>query len=181
MSLLETLALAVALGCDAFAMGLAVGGRFSAPRQIFRLSFHFGLFQFLMPLIGWGLGAGLATVAARWAPWIAAAVLVFIGGKMAWEALAPQEERTHGLDPTKGWSLIALSLATSIDALGVGLSLGMVGQNVLGAAVIIGIVAAGMTLVAMKLAGLMSARLGHRMGLVGGIILIAIAVKLVAF
>ncbi|MCB2191594.1 MAG: manganese efflux pump MntP family protein, partial [Deltaproteobacteria bacterium] len=134
MSLAETLALAVALGCDAFAVGLAVGGRFGAPRQIFRLSFHFGLFQFLMPLIGWGLGAGLATVAARWAPWIAAAVLVFIGGKMIWEALSAPEDRAHGLDPTKGWSLIALSLATSIDALGVGLSLGMVGQNVLGAA-----------------------------------------------
>lgn len=181
MSLAETLALAVALGCDAFAVGLAVGGRFGAPRQIFRLSFHFGLFQFLMPLIGWGLGAGLATVASRWAPWIAAAVLMFIGGKMAWEALRPPEERSHGLDPTRGWSLIALSVATSIDALGVGLSLGMVGHNVLGAAVIIGIVAAAMTLGAMKLAGLLSARLGQRMGLVGGVILIGIAVKLVAF
>ena len=181
MTLLETLALAVALGCDAFAVGLALGGRYGAPRQVFRLSFHFGFFQFAMPLMGWGLGAGLATLATRWAPWLAAAVLVFIGGKMAWEALQPPEERAQGMDPTKGWSLVALSLATSIDALGVGLSLGMVGHNVLGAAVIIGIVAAVMTLVAMKLAGLMSARLGQRMGLVGGVILIAIAVKLVAF
>jgi putative Mn2+ efflux pump MntP len=181
VNLVETLALAVALGCDAFAVGLAVGGRFGAPRQIFRLSFHFGLFQFLMPLIGWGLGAGLATVATRWAPWIAAEVLLFIGGKMAWEALQAPEDRSQGLDPTKGWSLVALSLATSIDALGVGLSLGMVGQNVFGSAVVIGIVAAGMTLIAMKLAGLMSAKLGHRMGIVGGVILIGIAVKLVAF
>ncbi|MCB2226759.1 MAG: manganese efflux pump MntP family protein [Desulfarculaceae bacterium] len=181
MTLWETLALAVALGCDAFAVGLALGGRFGAPRQLFRLSFHFGLFQFGMPLIGWALGAGLATVTARYAPWLAAAVLLFIGGRMVWEALRPPEERAEGLDPTKGWSLVALSLATSIDALGVGLSLGMVGQNVLGAAVIIGVVAAVMTLGAMKLAGLMSAKLGHRMGVVGGVILIAIAIKLVAF
>jgi putative Mn2+ efflux pump MntP len=181
MDFWETLAVAVALGCDAFAVGLALGGRFGAPRQVFRLSFHFGFFQFAMPLIGWGLGAGLAVVAARYAPWLAAAVLVFIGAKMAWESLAAPGERTHGLDPTKGWSLVALSMATSIDALGVGLSLGMMGRQVMGAAVIIGIVAAGMTLTAMKLAGLMSARLGQRMGLLGGIILIAIAVKLVAF
>jgi len=180
-SLLEILAVAVALGCDAFAVGLALGGRFGAPRQVFRLSFHFGLFQFGMPLVGWALGAGLAAVTARYAPWLAAAVLVFIGGKMAWEALQPPNERAHGMDPTKGWSLVALSLATSIDALGVGLSLGMVGRDVFGAAVVIGIVAAVMTLGAMKLAGLMSARLGQRMGLVGGVILIAIAVKLVAF
>ena len=53
LTIYETGLIAVALGCDAFAVGLGVGTRCGAPRQIFRLLFHFGLFQFMMPLIGW--------------------------------------------------------------------------------------------------------------------------------
>lgn len=178
MPLLETMALAAALGCDAFAVGLAVGARHHAPRQVFRLSFHFGFFQFVMPLAGWWLGGRLSVFAQDYAPWIAFALLVFIGGKMIKESLGPPEARAHGADPTRGWSLVALSLATSLDALGVGISLGLVDQAVLLPAIIIGVVAAAMTLGAMKLAGLLSARLGQRLGLAGGLILVGIAIKL---
>lgn len=179
MSLPEVLALAVALGCDAFAVGLAVGAVHRAPRQVFRLAFHFGLFQFLMPLAGWWLGGGLSVFARDYAPWIACALLVVIGGKMIIDSLGPVRGQAARLDPTKGWSLLALSMATSIDALGVGASLGLVGRAVLLPAVIIGMVAAGMTLAAMQLAGLLPARLGHRLGLIGGLVLLGVAVKLV--
>ncbi|RJX35607.1 MAG: manganese efflux pump [Desulfarculus sp.] len=179
MPLLEVLALAVALGCDAFAVGLAVGAVHRAPRQVFRLSFHFGLFQFVMPLAGWWLGGRLSIFARDYAPWIAFALLLFIGGKMITDSLGPAQARAARLDPTKGWSLAALSLATSIDALGVGASLGLVGQEVLLPAMVIGVVAAGMTLAAMKLAGLLPSRLGRRLGLIGGLVLMGVALKLV--
>jgi putative Mn2+ efflux pump MntP len=169
---------AVALGCDAFAVGLGTGVRFCAPRQVFRLSFHFGLFQFLMPLIGWVVGRNLLDWAQRVGPWIAFLLLIAIGGKMLYEGVTGQEEATECLDPTRGLSLVMLSLATSIDALGVGFSLGMLGQGLLFSAVCIGVTAGGMTWMAMKLGNRLSERFARRMEVFGGGILVAIAFKL---
>ena len=180
MKLIETLLVAVALGCDAFAVGLGVGTRFCSRRQVFRLSFHFGLFQFLMPLLGWFLGQNLVGVTRQWGPWIAFALLFFIGAKMGYESLcSPESGREEKCpDPTRGFSLVMLSTATSIDALGVGFSIGILGQDLLGAAIWIGVIACAMTWLAMKLGNRLSESFGHRMGVIGGIILMAIAVKL---
>ena len=178
MDLVEAFLVAVALGCDAFAVGLGVGTRCSAPRQIFRLSFHFGLFQFLMPVIGWLAGYHLLSITRQWGPWIAFLLLLGIGVKMTYESLSPAEERLCTADPTRGFSLVTLSVATSLDALGVGFSLGALGQKLFLPALLIGITAAGMTWTAMKLGGKLSERFGRRMELVGGVILIAIACKL---
>ena len=172
---------AVALGCDAFAVGLGTGVRCCAPRQVFRLSFHFGLFQFMMPLIGWLLGRHVLSWTERVGPWIAFALLVAIGGKMIYEGIAPQKEETECSDPTKGLSLVMLALATSIDALGVGFSLGVLGQSLFFSAVCIGITAGGMTWMAMKLGNKLSERFAHRMEIFGGGILLVIAFKLLLF
>ncbi len=178
MGLGEVLAVAVALGCDAFAVGLGVGARCRQGRQRFRLSFHFGLFQALMPLLGWLGGRQVASLAATYAVWVGFAVLVFLGGRMAWEGLRPGGG-TDRSDPTKGISLVALSLATSIDALGVGFTLGILGRPVVLPSLVIGLVAAAMTLLAMRLGGALSARFGRAADVAGGLILMAIAFKLV--
>jgi manganese efflux pump family protein len=178
LSIFETLLLAVALGCDAFAVGLGVGTRCCAPRQVFRLAFHFGLFQFMMPLLGWFLGVHLLSLAQRWGPWIAFVMLSIIGAKMIYESLVFSEERSSCPDPTRGFSLVTLSVATSLDALGVGFSLGMLGQKLLLPALVIGLTAAAMTWSAMKLGGQLSEKFGQRMGIAGGFILIVIAFKL---
>lgn len=177
---LETLLVAVALGCDAFAVGLGVGTRFCSPRQVFRLSFHFGLFQFFMPLLGCFIGQNVVGLTREWAPWVAFGLLFFIGGKMIHESLRPGESMrsVDCPDPTRGLSLIVLSLATSVDALGVGFSLGMLGQGLLFSALIIGVVACSMTWTAMKLGNRLSRKFGQRMEIAGGLVLIAIAVKL---
>jgi putative Mn2+ efflux pump MntP len=175
---LEILGLAVALGCDAFAVGLGVGTKCHLPRQVFRLSFHFGFFQFAMPLAGWALGRAVVEFTRQWAPWLAFAVLVFLGGKMIWESLRGEDESAACADPTKGLSLVALSVATSIDALGVGFSLGIMNGDILWAAIVIGLVAGVMTLCAMKLGRRLSSRFGARIGIAGGVILIIIAFKL---
>lgn len=175
---LEILGLAIALGCDAFAVGLGVGTKCHLPRQVFRLSFHFGFFQFAMPLAGWALGRAVVEFTRQWAPWLAFAVLLFLGGKMIWESLRGEEESPTCADPTKGMSLVALSVATSIDALGVGFSLGIIDGEILWAAIVIGVVAGIMTLFAMKLGRRLSARFGSRIGVAGGVILIIIAFKL---
>ncbi|MCB2188210.1 MAG: manganese efflux pump MntP family protein [Deltaproteobacteria bacterium] len=180
MTFWDTLALAVALGCDAFAVGLAVGAVWRGKRQLFRLSFHFGVFQALMPLIGWFGGAVLVNLARTWAPWLAAAILAFIAFHMAKESLWGEEEtRENGKDPTRGWSLVMLSVATSIDALGAGLSLGLVGADIWFPVVVIGVIAAAMTATGMGLGGLLGQRWGRAMGLVGALVLLGIAVNLV--
>ena len=180
MTLWETAMVAVALGCDAFAVGLGVGTRCCSPRQVFRLSFHFGLFQFLMPLVGWMLGRYLLEWLHQWGPWIACALLSFIGLRMVRESLKPAEDSRQCADPTRGFSLVMLACATSIDALGVGFSLGILGQQLLLAAVFIGITAGVMTWPAMKLGNRLSQRFGRRMGIVGGLVLLVIAVKILA-
>jgi manganese efflux pump family protein len=177
----ETFLIAVALGCDAFAVGLGVGTRFCAPRQVFRLSFHFGLFQFLMPLLGCFIGQNVVGLARDWAPWVAFGLLSVIGAKMIRESFRPAEESSQAEncpDPTRGLSLVGLSLATSMDALGVGFSLGILEQGLLFAALIIGVVACAMTWTAMKLGKHLSEKFGRRMEIAGGLILLAIAVKL---
>jgi putative Mn2+ efflux pump MntP len=92
--------------------------------------------------------------------------------------LKPAEEKEECADPTKGFSLVMLSVATSIDALGVGFSLGVLNQNLFMVAVWIGIVAAAMTWLAMKIGNRLSQRFAHRMEIFGGLILILIAFKL---
>jgi putative Mn2+ efflux pump MntP len=176
----EIAMVAVALGCDAFAVGLGTGVRFCSPRQIFRLSFHFGLFQFMMPLIGWMVGKHVLIWTQRLGPWIAFGLLVFIGGKMAYEGLAFRERSSECSDPTRGVSLVMLSLATSIDALGVGFSLGVLAQGLFFAAACIGLTAGAMTWLAMKLGNRLSGHFANRMEVVGGGILILIAFKLLA-
>lgn len=181
MNLFEIAFIALALGCDAFAVGMGVGARFCGPRQIFRLSFHFGLFQFMMPLLGWFAGQNLVGMASRWAPWIAFGLLFFIGARMIWENLfGTRDEKSEDcLDPTRGLNLIVLSVATSLDALGVGFSLGLLGAGLLIPAIWIGITAAAMTWSAMKIGNRLSRSFGRWMELAGGIILLGIAVKLV--
>lgn len=181
MQTFETFLIAIALGCDASAVGLGVGTRFCEPRQVFRLSFHFGLFQFLMPLAGCYIGQNVVGLAREWAPWVAFGLLSVIGAKMIYESFRPAEasqEAESCADPTRGFSLVGLSLATSMDALGVGFSLGILEQGIFRAALIIGIVACAMTWTAMKLGNCLSERFGRRMEIVGGLILLAIAVRL---
>jgi putative Mn2+ efflux pump MntP len=94
------------------------------------------------------------------------------------EGMMSPEEKTDCPDPTKGFSLMILSVATSIDALGVGFSLGVLSQGLFLIAVWIGLTASTMTWLAMKLGNRLSARFAQRMEIIGGLILIMIAFKL---
>ncbi len=178
LSIFEIILIAIALGFDAFAVGLAVGTTCCAPRQVFRLSFHFGLFQFMMPLIGWLSGRYILIWAETWGSWIAFGMLIFIGARMVRQGFITAEEEPECPDPTRGISLVMLSIATSIDALGVGFSLGVLNQNLFLVAVWIGITASAMTWSAMKIGNRLSQRFAHRIEIAGGLILIIIALKI---
>jgi manganese efflux pump family protein len=181
MDWLSLLAIACALAMDAFAVAIVAGLTLNplTKRQVFRLSFHFGLFQALMPLIGWSAGKAMYRYISEFDHWVAFVLLGSIGGKMLWGALhGDGEEERPANDPTSGMNLVMLSIATSIDALAVGLSLAMVRSAIVVPAVVIGLVAATFTIAGMLLGRRVGSLWGKRVEAIGGIILIAIGAKI---
>jgi len=173
---LELLVIAVALGCDAFSVAIGVGAQGLTARRVFRLSWHFALFQFLMPLIGLALGQVTATLVGTAGSWVAAGCLGLIGFRMAREALRQENERIVRKDPTRGWPLLMLSFSTSVDALVAGFSLGLLGRNVLIACLVIGLTAGLMTIAGMFIGARAARVLGKWAEFAGGIVLIGLAV-----
>jgi putative Mn2+ efflux pump MntP len=172
--------LAVGLAMDALAVAVGTGialGKVSG-RQTFRLSWHFGLFQFLMPVIGWMAGLSVERHFSGYDHWLAFGLLGFIGGKMIRGAFRESGEEAEPSDPTRGISLVLLSVATSVDALAVGLSLGIMGVEIWYPAVVIGIVAGALTAVGMHLGAPLGARFGRKMEAVGGAVLVGIGLKI---
>jgi manganese efflux pump family protein len=165
---------------DAFAVSIGVGLtlRQVSARQTFRMAFHFGLFQAFMPVIGWLAGLTVQEWIAPVDHWIAFGLLALIGGKMIYEALHDSEEDRAGTDPTKGASLVVLSVATSIDALAVGLSLALIDVQIWYPAVVIGLVAGTLSAIGIRLGGRFGALFGRRMEVIGGVVLIAIGVNI---
>ncbi|MBN1917283.1 MAG: manganese efflux pump [Verrucomicrobia bacterium] len=210
MTILVVIGIAVGLAMDAFAV--AVGASASLGRitrgQVFRFAFHFGLFQAAMPIVGWLAGRSLNAYIQTWDHWLAFGLLAFIGGKAIITALkssadagrapySPAATRsaqdhtatawpgvgdTRRSDPTRGLSLLVLSVATSIDALAVGLTLGVLGNGIWLAALIIGLVTAALTTFGMhlgsRLGGLFGRRFSRVTEIVGGLVLIGIGAKI---
>jgi putative Mn2+ efflux pump MntP len=180
MDPLEILMIAVGLSLDAFAvsLGAVASGRASGGRAAFRLSFHFGLFQFLMPIIGWLVGVSVAALVVSIDHWLAFGLLAFVGVRMILAGFRP-DAHAYQKDPSRGWTLVMLSVATSLDALAVGLSLAMLAGPIWYPAVVIGVVTGSLTLVAVRLGTRMSGQLGQRMEIVGGLILIVVGLRIV--
>lgn len=194
MFLFTTLLLAVGLGMDAMSVSMAIGVRWHGPRQRFRLAWHMGLFQFLMPILGWWAGKALAGVLEAVGTYAAAGLLFAVGAKMLYEALRSSPgavaERAEQLidkklrrkppDPTRGWSLMGLSMATSIDALLAGVSLGIAGGAIFAIFVrslVIGVVAGLMALVGVAMGKRLGRALGRPAEIVGAVILMGLAVS----
>ena len=179
MSLASTVGIAFALAMDAFAVAIASSvslGKVSA-RQVLRLAFCFGLFQSLMPLLGWLGGLNVEQWVGGWDHGVAFCLLVFIGGRSIVAALGGREAGAPRPDPTRGLTLIMLSVATSVDALAVGLSFAVLDVSIWFPVAAIGAVAAAMTAAGMLLGGRLGVRFGKRTEVVGGLVLIGIGVK----
>ena len=180
MNLLTLLGIAVGLAMDAFAVAIGIGlnAQEVGPRKTLRLAWHFGLFQALMPIVGWLAGLSVERWISGVDHWVAFGLLAAIGGHMIYEALHGDEEARASRDPTRGVSLIVLSVATSIDALAVGLSLALLGVEIWWPAAVIGVVAFVFTAAGLHLGRRFGSLLGRRMEVAGGLILIGIGVKI---
>jgi putative Mn2+ efflux pump MntP len=180
MDIISIIAIAIGLAMDAFSVSIFAGITIDKPDRghYFRLSFHFGLFQFMMPIIGYWGGSSVEHAIRDFDHWIAMALLLFIGLKMIVDSFS-QEEKVVVKDPSRGLTLLLLSVATSIDALAVGLSIGVLGKPIILPSVIIGIVCSFFSIVGIRLGKKVGSLLGQRAGRIGGIILIIIGIKIV--
>ncbi|MFC1849699.1 manganese efflux pump MntP family protein [candidate division CSSED10-310 bacterium] len=178
MEIITSFGIAVALGMDALAVGIVVGMMLTSItfRHFFRLTFHFGFFQCFMTLLGWLAGNQIIEWVAPIDHWIAFGLLSIIGGRMITDQDNAEESMVK--DPTRGWSLVMLSIATSIDALTVGLSIGAMGLRILSLAILIGIIASIMTFLGMAFGKRIGLARGKKMEIGGGIILIIIGFKI---
>jgi putative Mn2+ efflux pump MntP len=178
MSFPYLLLIALGLAMDAFAVSTACGVQIAVVRygHVLRVALAFGFFQFMMPVIGWLAGSTFSAWLLAVDHWVAFGLLTVIGLRMIWESF--RKDTPPARDPTRGWNLLILAVATSIDALAVGLSLAFLDVSIWYPAVVIGIVAAALSAVG----ALFGCRLGHRFGVwaerAGGLVLIGIGVRI---
>ncbi|MDD9303181.1 MAG: manganese efflux pump [Desulfobacter sp.] len=179
MGFLDIILVAVGLGMDAAAVSMAAAAAGFARdyRAVFRLAFHFGLFQFMMPVVGWFFGQGFADHVRGIDHWIAFVLLAFVGGRMIRSGL-DQTGTLVQKDPSKGLTMVMLSFATSIDALAVGLSLAMLEINIWYPSMIIGGVTAAMSLGAIAFGQRLGLWFGKKMEIFGGLLLVCIGIRI---
>jgi len=179
MSLITVLLIAIGLGVDAFSVAIGIGATHDKKSwsPVLRLASAFGLFQFAMPIAGWLAGLTVVEVIASFDHWIAFALLALVGGKMIAEGFEKEKEKEKA-DQTRGWPLLMLSVATSIDALAVGFSFSLLKMDILVPALIIGTVCFVMTITGMIFGKALAKLFGRKVEIFGGIVLIAIGIKI---
>lgn len=181
---LNSVLFGIGLAMDAFSVSLVNG--LNEPEmkkaRMAEIAAVYGIFQIAMPLIGWLLvstAADLFSEFEKFIPWIALALLLFIGGKMLIEGIKNKREDEDGAAPVGFWALIVQGVATSIDALSVGFTIS--GYNVLEALIytfIIGIVTFGICVLGLKIGKAVGTRIKNKAQILGGIILIAIGLEI---
>ena len=183
MTLLEIFLVGIGLSMDAFAVSICKGLAMPAvnKKQALLIGAYFGVFQALMPLAGWLLGSQFARHVTKLAPWIAFVLLAWIGGSMLRESLSKKEEDEE-VEPVelRHKELFLLAVATSIDALAVGVSFSMVELSVpIGAAAaLIGCTTFAISVGGVFVGHIFGARYKNRAEFVGGAILILVGVKI---
>ena len=179
MSFYEIVLIALGLAADAFAVSVAAGsaGVTRGHRSMLRLSFHFGLFQFMMPILGWMAGYSIERYVKSFDYWIVSGLLVWVAVRMIQSARA-NDDRIVREDPSRGIMLVVLSVATSLDALAIGLSLALLRVSIWYPSVVIGVVTGTTSFIGILLGQRFSKKFGRRAAEIGGMLLILIGVRI---
>lgn len=168
--------IAIALGMDAFALGLSIGIRGLFFREIYVISLLIGLFHFIMPLLGISIGRVLGIAIGTVAVYAGGVLLCVIGINMVWSGL--RSETAHvSFNETSLWSVILLAFGVSIDSLSAGLSLGLFSANTALASSMLGIGGGLMAGVGLFVGRFARTWLGDYGELIGGTILVAFGIK----
>ena len=124
------IAIGLSAGCFAVALGGGISNKNQSWLQVLRLSLSFGIFQALMTVLGWVAGRTVVDLIADYDHWVVFVLLAAVSGKMFWEAFNSDHAQKNEVDITRGFVLMVLSIATSIDALAVGLSFAFLKVNI---------------------------------------------------
>ncbi len=183
MAPLEILLIALGLSMDAFAVSLASGAtmkRLHLPNAL-KMGLFFGAFQALMPVVGWAAGLAAKDFIAGWDHWIAFVLLAGVGGKMLYESFRIKEEEECGgprTCPFDTGTLTVLAIATSIDALAVGLTFSLLRLSIIAPVLVIGLVTFLTSVAGVKIGSAGGHFFEHRMEAAGGLVLIGIGLKI---
>jgi putative Mn2+ efflux pump MntP len=183
MDLLILTGIAVGLSMDALAVSVANGIMIKKlhVKHAVRIAFFFGFFQALMPLIGWAAGITFSQYIQPVDHWIAFGLLVLVGGRMIWEDVSKSLGRK--VDPIVQNclhfpTLLVMSIATSIDALAVGISFALIGTTIWLPVLVIGVITFVISFIGIQIGNRFGAVLGNRLGIIGGLVLIGIGTKI---
>lgn len=178
MKFIELFLIAVSLAMDAFAVSIGKGLSLKSvqPRHAMSAGLWFGGFQALMPIVGFFLGSSLAHIVERVDHWIAFGLLALIGINMIRETLSDDDE-AHDAD--FGFrKMLVMAVATSIDALTVGVTMAFLNVNIWVAAMVIGVVTFALSAAGVSLGSKFGTKVGTRAGIVGGAVLICLGIKI---
>lgn len=181
---IQTLLISIGLSMDAFAVSICKGLGMSKlnKKQMLIIALYFGGFQALMPYIGWAVGARFSSYVSQYAHWIAFILLAIIGGKMIHEALTESEDcEDDGIKDKKlsHKELLLLAIATSIDALAVGISFAFLNVPIIPSIIIIGLTTFAISLVGVIIGNIFGSKYKNKAKFVGGLILVIIGLKIV--
>ena len=179
MSFIEIILLALGLAADAFAVSVAAGstGATRGPRSMIRLSFHFGLFQFMMPVLGWLAGLSIERYVQSVDHWIVFGLLCWVAVHMMRSARTSDDGIAQH-DPSRGVMLVVLSVATSLDALAIGVSLALLRVSIWYPSIIIGIVTSTTSFVGILLGQRFSRKFGRWAVICGAVLLLLIGMRI---
>ncbi|NLB37872.1 MAG: manganese efflux pump [Clostridiales bacterium] len=180
MTYWELILVSVGLAMDAFAAAICKGAciRRGAFHVNLRIAASFGIFQAVMPLIGYFLGRQFSGYIADYDHWVAFGLLVLIGGKMIWDVLRGSTDKQEGGVPVIFGELMLLSLATSIDALVVGVALAFLNANIFVSVAFIGLITFGISLAGTAIGCRFGTRYEDRAQIIGGSVLILLGLKI---
>ncbi len=177
--MLEVIILAFALSMDAFAVSIGLGTKKNSPGLAQKAGLYFGIFQALMPFIGYLAGKGVAGWIDAYAQWVASGLLVVIGAKMLYEAF--QEGIEEDISAITHRMMLVLAIATSLDAMAAGFSLTLLAVNPYLACMVIGIITAAFSVTGVLIGKKSGARLESKAELFGGTVLILMGFKMLIF
>ena len=179
MSFIEVIMIALGLAADAFAVSVAAGstGATRGPRSMLRLSFHFGLFQFMMPVLGWLAGLRIEHYVQSLDHWIVFGLLCWVAVRMI-RSSQPKNDNAGLQDPSRGMMLVILSVATSLDALAIGVSLALLRVSIWYPSIIIGMVTCTTSFIGIMLGQRFSKTFGKWAVVTGGVLLILIGIRI---
>ncbi|ECF6050543.1 manganese efflux pump MntP [Salmonella enterica subsp. salamae] len=181
MHFTATVLLAFGMSMDAFAASIGKGATLHKPKfsEALRTGLIFGAVETLTPLIGWGLGMLASKFVLEWNHWIAFILLIFLGGRMIIEGIrGGSDEDETPLLRHSFWLLVTTAIATSLDAMAVGVGLAFLQVNIIATALAIGCATLIMSTLGMMIGRFIGPMLGKRAEILGGVVLIGIGVQI---